>query len=286
MKFAWIDRHKEDFDVNCMCSILQVSRSGFYAWRKRPPGRKSLRKRELVGSIREAFHASHGIYGSPRIAADLADQGCHACVNTVAKYMREAGLASKIKRRFKVSTTDSVHGYPAAPNLLARDFVAEGPNRKWCCDITYVPTAEGFLYVAAVIDCFSRRIVGWSMADHLRTSLCLDALAMAVARRSPAAGLMHHSDRGVQYACDQYRQMLEAQGITASMSRTGDCYDNALMESFWGSMKTEWTQHELYPTREDARRSVFEYLEIFYNRQRRHSAIGYMSPELFEASLN
>jgi transposase InsO family protein len=269
-----------------MCSILEVSRSGFYAWHKRPPGSKSQRKDDLLVQIRQVHAQSRGIYGSPRIAAELADQGCRACVNTVAKYMQQAGICSKIKRRFRISTTDSAHDYPVAPNVLARDFQACGPDQKWCCDITYVPTAEGFLYVAAVLDCFSRRIVGWSMADHLRAELCLDALAMAIARRSPDAGLVHHSDRGVQYASSEYRQFLEEQGIIASMSRSGNCYDNAMMESFWGSMKTEWTHHELYPTREDARRSVFEYLEIFYNRQRRHSAIGYMSPEQFEASLN
>lgn len=286
MKFAWIDQHKELFDVNTMCSVLNVSRSGHYAWQKRPPGRKALKKRELLAMIRKAHEASRGIYGAPRITAELACQGCSASRNTVAKYMRKEGLASKIKRRFRIQTTDSAHGYPAAENLLARDFTASGPDQKWCCDITYVPTAEGFLYVAAVIDCFSRKLVGWSMADHLRARLCVDALEMAIARRRPAAGLVHHSDRGIQYACEEYRQVLEAHGMIASMSRRGDCYDNALMESCWGSMKTEWTHHELYPTREAARRSVFEYMEVFYNRQRRHSAIGYMSPEQFEASLN
>jgi transposase InsO family protein len=185
-----------------------------------------------------------------------------------------------------VSTTDSRHAYPIAPNLLDRQFEASGPDQKWCCDITYIPTAEGFLYVAAVIDCFSRRIVGWSMADHLRAQLCVDALTMALVRRKPKAGLMHHSDRGVQYACCEYRSMLEEHGINASMSRTGDCYDNALMESFWGTLKTEWTDHELYPTHAQARASIFRFMEVFYNRLRRHSAIGYMSPEQFEASLN
>jgi putative transposase len=200
--------------------------------------------------------------------------------------MRHEGLSSKIKRRFRIRTTDADHDYPPAPNLLGRRFTASGPDQKWCCDITYIPTAEGFLYVAAVLDCFSRRVIGWSMAGHLRTELCLDALAMALARRHPKSGLLHHSDRGVQYACCEYRQMLADHGIACSMSRTGDCYDNAMIESLWGSLKTEWTHHELYPTRQDARRSVFEYLEIFYNRQRRHSAIGYQSPEAFEARLN
>jgi putative transposase len=173
-----------------------------------------------------------------------------------------------------------------APEADENRSKASSPNQKWCCDITYVPTAEGFLYVAAVIDVFSRRIVGWAMDDHLRAELCMDALFMAIARRAPDQGLLHHSDRGVQYACHQYQQMLEEHGIEASMSRGGDCYDNALMESFWSTLKTELTHHELYPTRHDARQSIFEFIEVFYNRQRRHSAIGYMSPEQFEASLN
>jgi transposase InsO family protein len=269
-----------------MCQILNVTRSGFYAWRSRPIGKKTARRMDLVKKIQVAHAQSRGIYGSPRITAELADQGIQACVNTVAKYMRAAGIRSKIKRRFRISTTDSGHDYPPAPNLLQRQFAACGPDQKWCCDITYVPTAEGFLYVAAVIDLFSRRIIGWAMSENLQAQLCVDALSMALARRSPEAGLLHHSDRGVQYACEQYRRLLERCGITASMSRTGDCYDNALMESFWGTLKTELTHHETYPTREDARRSIFEYIEVFYNRRRRHSAIGYMSPEQFEASLN
>jgi putative transposase len=269
-----------------MCQILKVSRSGFYAWQKRPESPKAFRKQEVIEQIRNVHAKSHGIYGSPRVTLDLAEQGIKTCVNTVAKYMQEAGICSKIKRRFRVSTTDSRHDCPIAPNLLDRQFEASAPNQKWCCDITYIPTAEGFLYLAAVIDVFSRRIVGWSMADHLRAELCTEALTMAIVRRKPQAGLMHHSDRGVQYACQEYRQVLQEHGLIASMSRTGDCYDNALMESFWGSLKTEWTHHELYPTRAEAKASVFWYMEVFYNRQRRHSAIGYMSPELFEASLN
>jgi putative transposase len=286
MRFAWIKEHTPEFDVTCMCDILKVSRSGFYAWRKRPAGKKSLARQELLEKIRHVHIQSRCIYGSPRVEAELADQGIDVCVNTVAKYMRQAGLCSKIKRRFRMRTTDSNHGLATAPNRLDRHFDASGPNRKWCCDITYVPTAEGFLYVAAVIDVFSRRIVGWAMADHLRAELCTDALFMAIARRAPDQGLLHHSDRGVQYACQQYQQMLKEYGFQASMSRKGDCYDNALMESFWGTLKTELTYHELYPTRDDARQSIFEFIEVFYNRQRRHSAIGYVSPEQFEASLN
>jgi transposase InsO family protein len=286
VRFAWINQHVWEFDVACMCNILNVSRSGFYAWQRRPASNKTLARRELLEKIRVAHVQSRCIYGSPRVMEELAGQDIAVCVNTVAKYMRQAGICSKIKRRFKVSTTDSNHGLAVAPNRLDRCFEASGPNRKWCCDITYVPTAQGFLYVAAVIDVFSRRIVGWAMDDHLRAELCTDALFMAIARRAPGKGLLHHSDRGVQYACHQYQQMLWEYDIEASMSCKGDCYDNALMESFWGTLKTELTHHELYPTREDAKRSIFEFIEVFYNRQRRHSALGYMSPEQFEASLN
>jgi transposase InsO family protein len=272
--------------MTCLCHTLKVSRSGFYAWQKRPASPKKLARQRLLEKIRQVHAQSRGIYGSPRVEAELAEQGIAVCVNTVAKYMKQAGLCSKIKRRFRPRTTDSAHGLAVPPDRLQRSFAAAGPNQKWCCDITYVPTAEGFLYVAAVIDVFSRRIVGWAMDDHLRSELCLSALAMAIARRAPAPGLLHHSDRGVQYACTSYQQLLEDHGIIASMSRKGDCYDNALMESFWGTLKTELTYHELYPTRAEARQSIFEFIEVFYNRQRRHSAIGYMSPEKFEASLN
>lgn len=286
MRFAWIKDHASEFDVAGMCDALNVSRSGYYARHSRPPGKKTLAREVLLEKIRLAHDQSRGTYGSPRVAAELAVRGVAACVNTVAKYMKQAGIRSKIKRRFRPTTTDATHGLAVAPNDLGRRFQATGPNCKWCCDITYVPTAEGFLYVAAVIDLFSRRVVGWAMDDHLRGELCVEALSMAIVRRTPAKGLLHHSDRGVQYACGQYQQMLRDHGMVASMSRKGDCYDNAAIESFWGTLKTELTHHELYPTRAEARRSIFEFIEVFYNRQRRHSAIGYVSPEQFEASLN
>jgi putative transposase len=286
MRFTWIQQHVLEFDVACMCNILKVSRSGFYASRKRGPSNRTVAREALLEKIREVHLQSRCTYGSPRVVHDLIELGIAACVNTVAKYMQQAGICSKIKRRFRQSTTDSSHGLTVAPNWLERCFEASGPNQKWCCDITYVPTAEGFLYVAAVIDIFSRKIIGWAMDNHLRAELCTDALFMAITRRAPEKSLLHHSDRGVQYACDQYQQLLNEHGIEASMSRRGDCYDNALMESFWGTLKTELTHHELYPTREEAKQSIFEYIEVFYNRQRRHSAIGYLSPEQFEASLN
>lgn len=286
MRFAFVQDHLTEFDVTCMCEVLGVSRSGFYAWRSRPAGIKTLAREALVRQIRQVHVRSRGTYGSPRVHAELAERGVAACVNTVAKYMRQAGIGSKVTRRFRVRTTDSGHGLAVAPNRLDRCFRAKAPDRTWCTDITYVPTAEGFLYVAAVIDVCSRRIVGWAMDDHLRAELCVAALSMAIARRGPDKGLLHHSDRGVQYACAAYRRVLEANGIEASMSGRGDCYDNALMESFWGTLKRELTHHERYATRADAKRSIFEYIEVFYNRQRRHSAIGYVSPEQFEASLN
>ena len=182
--------------------------------------------------------------------------------------------------------SDSTHTHPIAANLLARDFAADRPDERWCCDITYVPTAEGFLYLAVVMDLFSRKIVGWSMADHLRAELCVDALTMALGRRKPQAGLLHHSDRGVQYACERYRQMLEQHQMTCSMSRRGNCLDNAAMESFFATLKTELVHRQEYATRGAAVTSIFEYIEVFYNRKRKHSSLGYQSPEAFEASLN
>lgn len=269
-----------------MCITLNVSRSGYYAWLDRPISPRQQRRQELMEQIRQVHEQSRKTYGSPRVHAELADRRIEACVNTVARLMKQAGLRSKIKRRFVVRTTDSLHPHPIAPNVLDRQFAAEAPDRKWCCDITYIPTAEGFLYLAAVIDLCSRKIVGWAMADHLRTELCVDALAMALERRRPGQGLLHHTDRGVQYACEQYQRLLAEHGIEASMSRTGNCYDNAVMESFFGTLKTELVYHEQYATRNQARQSIFAYIEVFYNRQRRHSAIGYKSPEAFEASLN
>jgi transposase InsO family protein len=274
-----------EFDVACLCNLLNVSRSGFYTWRTRSPSPKTLAREALLAEIRQTHRDSRSICGAPRVHAALARQGVVACVNTVAKCMRQAGIRSKVnQRRFRVSTTQCDPALAAAPNRLDRCFEAAAPNQKWAADITYVPTAEGFLYVAAVIDLFSRRIVGWAMDGHLRAELCVDALSMAITRRGPApgGGLLHHSDRGVQYACAQYRQVLADHGIEASMSRKGDCYDNALMESFWGTLKTELTHHERYPTRAEARQSIFEYIEVFYNRQRRHSTLGYLSPADFE----
>ncbi len=272
--------------MNVMCQMLEVSRSGYYAWIDRPISSRKIRQAELTEQIRQAYELGRGVYGSPRVHAELVEQKVEVCVNTVAKLMKKARIRSKIKRRFVVGTTDSNHRFAVADNLLDREFESDRPNQKWCCDITYVPTDQGWLYLAAVMDLCSRKIVGWSMNTSLEAKLCVDALQMALNRRQPGADLLHHSDRGVQYACDQYQRLLASQGISVSMSRKANCHDNAAMESFFGTYKTESVYQEHYQTVEQAKQAAFEYIEIFYNRQRRHSAIGYMSPEKFEANLN
>ena len=272
--------------MQLMCDILEVSRSGFYAWRHRSPSQRQERQQQLIKQIQAAHQQSRGIYGSPRIFRHLQDQGVQACENTVAKLMKKQGICSRTRRRFVVHTTDSNHPHPIAANELEQDFSAARINECWCADITYVPTDEGWLYLAAVIDVCSRKIVGWSMADHLRADLCIQALEMALKRRSVDARLVHHSDRGCQYACGQYQALLKERCIACSMSRRGNCYDNALIESFFGTLKQELIHHERYKTREQAKASIFEYIEVFYNRKRKHSSLGYLSPEAFEATFN
>lgn len=275
--------------MKLMCDTLAVSRQGYYGFATRPPSASALRRAELTERIRHAFDGSGALYGSPRITAELRGEGVAVSRNTVARLMRQERLHSVAVRRFRAATTDSSHRYEVADNVLDRRFSQPLPDKAWACDITYVPTGQGFLYVAAVLDLCSRRIVGWSMATHLRASLCLDALEMAVAGRRPGPGLVCHSDRGVQYACDAYRRRLERSGLVASMSRRGDCYDNAPMESFWSSYKRELVLQQpgkMFTTIEQAKSQTFKYIELFYNRTRRHSAIGYLSPEAFEAKLN
>jgi transposase InsO family protein len=266
-----------------------VTRGGYYAWSSRqesPPGPRDIRRRELMGEIQKVYEQSRGTYGSPRVYQELKAQGQSVCENTVARLMKDHGIRSVVRRRFRVRTTDSSHAHPVAPNRLERNFDQDLPDKAWCADLTYVPTDEGWLYLACVIDLCSRKIVGWSMADHLRAQLCTEALDMALAGRRPSEGLLHHSDRGVQYACNDYRQLLEEHGIQCSMSGKGDCWDNAVMESFFKTLKSELVYQTHYRTREEARRSIFEYVEVFYNRQRRHSSLGYLSPAQFEAQLN
>jgi putative transposase len=287
VKFAFIkERLAAEFPVDVCCDVLEVSRSGYYAWSRRPRSARAGRREELAAKIRGVHEQNRGVYGSPRVCQVLKSQGERVCENTVADIMKERRIRARRKRSFVPRTTDSAHHRPLADNVLARQFDAPRPDRKWAVDITYIPTDEGWLYLAGVIDLCSRRVVGWSMADHMRVELVSDALGMAVARRDPGAGLLHHSDRGSQYASDDYQRLLAGRGITCSMSGRGDCWDNAVMESFWATLKTELVHHECYATREQARRSIFEYIEVFYNRQRLHSSLGYVSPETFEASLN
>jgi len=286
VKFAFIRDHLREYPVRAACRVLTVSPAGYYAWRDRPASPRERRREHLAARIQTVHVASRRVYGSPRVHEALVAQGEKVCENTVAKVMRQRHIRAKTKKKFVPRTTDSVHDQPVAGNLLNRHFTATLPNQKWVADITYIPTDEGWLYLAGVLDLCSRKIVGWSMAEHLETTLVADALAMAVARRSPQAGLLHHSDRGSQYASDDYQQVLERCGMICSMSGRGECWDNACMESFWSTLKTELVHHERYATREQARQSIFEYIEVFYNRQRLHSALGYLSPEAFEASLN
>ena len=287
MKFAFIQEHKTCWPITAMCRVLGVSRSGYHAWRQRPPSVRARRREQLAAQARAVHEANRGVYGSPRVYHALLAQGVKVCVNTVAKVMRWAGIAGKKKRKFVPRTTDSSMTHQPAPNLLERHFTPGKAGERWVSDITYVPTHEGWLYLAAVLDLGTRKIVGWAMAAEMKAGLALDALRMALTRRGPgrAEQLLHHSDRGVQYASDDYQRLLEDQRIRVSMSGKGDCYDNAAMESFWATLKTELIHEEDYATHEQAQGSIFEYIEVFYNRVRLHSTLGYVSPEAFEASL-
>jgi len=286
VKFAFIRDQLTAYPVEVSCRVLEVSRAGYYAWRDRPESPRQVRRQQLAARIAVVHRENRCVYGSPRICRVLQSAGQRACENTVAKIMREWGLQARRKRKFVPQTTDSRHDHPVARNLLDRQFSAARLNAKWVVDITYIPTDEGWLYLAGVMDLCSRRIVGWSMTDHMQWQLVGDALEMALTRRHPPEGLLHHSDRGVQYACDDYRKLLTDAGMDMSMSHKGDCWDNAVMESFWSTLKTELVHHERYATRDAARASIFEYIEVFYNRKRLHSALGYQSPEVFEAGLN
>lgn len=287
MKFAFIKEHLSAlFPVGVVCDVLDASRSGYYAWLNRPESSRSIRRKELAVAIKAVHEENRRVYGSPRVYKALLAQGHRVCENTVADIMKERQVRAKSKKKFVPTTTDSRHCQPVAANVLDRQFAASMPNEKWAVDITYIPTDQGWLYLAGVMDLCSRKIVGWSMADHMKTDLVSDALTMAIARRSPCQGLLHHSDRGVQYTSDDYTYLLQRHGMTMSMSGRGNCWDNAAAESFWATLKTELVHHEHYATHEQARASIFEYIEVFYNRKRLHSSLGYQSPEAFEAGLN
>jgi transposase InsO family protein len=282
MRFRFIEDRRADFPVRVMCRVLGVSPAGYYAWRSRPESPRSVANRELVANIRQAHRDSHGRYGSPRIHAELNAQGHGASRGRIERQMRCHGIRAIMARPRRCRTTDSGHSFPTAPNLLGRNFSAAARNQIWLADITYIETGQGWLYLAAILDLYSRRIVGWAMADHLRAELPLDALRMAIKAQRPGTGLIHHSDRGVQYASAEYRQVMQTAGFRASMSRRADCYDNAPMESFFHTLKTELVHHRQFGTRKQAERDIFAYIEGFYNQTRRHSAIGYISPMQME----
>ena len=283
MRYQFVEDHRTVWPVSIQCDVLEVARSGYYAWRKRPASGQAQRREELTDRIRAVHAVRHqDVYGAPRIQKELVAQG-HPCNRkTVAKCMKQAGIQAKTVKKFRVSTTDSKHAHPVAENIVDRNFTPSEKNETWTADITYIPTDEGWLYLAAVEDLYSRKIVGWSMSERIDSRLAVDALEMAVQRELPGEGLVAHSDRGVQYASAHYQTLLRKHGLTCSMSRKGNCWDNAPMESFFATLKKELVHHERYRTREEARRSLFEYIEVFYNRVRRHSSLGYLSPLQFE----
>jgi len=281
MTFRFIEENRKQWPVRLLCETLEVSTAGYYAWRERPASVRQQRRDALVVEIR-AIHAEvKARYGSPRSHAELAARGQDCCVNTVAKLMRDNEIAAKTARKFRC-TTDSNHDLPVAENLLDRQFDPTASNESWVADITYIPTREGWLYLAAVADLYSRRVVGWSMAERMESRLVVDALEMAVQRRLPGEGLLAHSDRGSQYASEHYQLLLGRHGIACSMSRRGNCWDNAPMESFFASLKKELVHDADFASRAEGRAEVVEYMEVFYNSKRRHSSLGYVSPAEYE----
>ena len=283
MRFGFIRTEKATYPVRVLCRTLQVSTSGFYAWCRRGLSARALEDAALKVEIRAAHAASKKTYGSPRILEDLKANDRHVGRKRVARLMREEGIEGQRKRRFR-TTTDSRHSHPVAKNHLDRNFTASAPNQVWVSDITYIWTREGWMYLAAVMDVFSRRVVGWSMDSRIDQALALDALDMALRTRQPGSGLLHHSDRGVQYAATAYQEQLRKAGIVCSMSRKGDCWDNAVAESFFSTLKAELVHRMDYASRDQAWASVFDYIEAFYNPRRRHSSLGYSSPLEYEAA--
>ncbi len=281
MRFAFIDVEKARYPVLVLCRVLEVGRSGFYAWLRRPPSARAQADKGLETKIERAFRASRGTYGSPRIRAQLNAEGVPVSKRRVARLMRIRGLCGLRKARF-VRTTDSRHKLPIAPNLLQRDFTATAPNRAWVTDVTFVWTLQGWLYLAAILDLFSRRVVGWAMSAQNDEDLVLAALNMGLRTRRPARGLIHHSDRGGLYCSTNYLAVLKAHGIERSMSRKGDCWDNAVAESFFGTLKQEMLYRRELEPRLAAQTAIFEYLEVYYNPKRRHSTLGFLSPDDFE----
>jgi putative transposase len=264
-----------------MCHVLEVSENGYYNWRKRGKSQRKQDDEQLTERIKDAYDDNRGVYGSPRIHAELKEQGIHCGRKRIARLMREKGISAGRKRQ-KARTTDSSHDSPIAPNLLSRDFTADAPNKKWLTDMTFIATREGWLYLAGVLDAYSRKLIGWAMGKEHDAELVKEALRMALIQRQPGAGLVHHSDRGSEYASKSYQGLLHQHNIQISMSRKGDCYDNAPMESFWGTLKEEGVGKVIFQSRKEAKTAIFDYIEVFYNRKRRHSSLGYLSPVDFE----
>jgi len=281
MKYRFMDRYCSEFRVERMSKVLGVSRSGYYGWRRRPCSRRQRENEQVLMEIKESHRKSKGTYGSPRVTADIRAKGIPCGKNRVARIMRKNGIVARSRRKFK-ATTNSKHNLPVAENLLGQKFHTDGPNKIWVSDISYIPTLEGWLYVAVILDVFSRQVVGWGMSDRLTAEFVIRALSQAIGGRRPLSGLIVHSDRGIQYACAAFKAVLSQYGFRQSMSRKGDCYDNALAESFFHTLKTEHVYFHRYTTRAEARQSIFEYIEMFYNRVRRHSSLGYRSPVCFE----
>ena len=282
MKYAWIEKHRQTYATTMMCELLSVSRSGLNAACVRAPSKRANDDEKLVRQIRDAQGRHRGRYGRRRMTAEISEaQGRPINHKRVARVMREHGLQSHKRRRFRVVTTDSKHAHPIAPNVLERDFDATAPNQKWLADMTYVPTKEGWLYLALVLDLYARKLVGWAMSETMPQELTLSALDVALGWRDPDSGLVHHSDRGSQYAAKDYRKKLKARGITVSMSRKGDCWDNAPMESVNGTLKVECVNDAHFQTRQEARQAIVEYIG-YYNTERRHSSLGNIAPAEFE----
>lgn len=283
MKFQFIQEQSARFLVEKMCRVFKVSRSGYYAWTTRLPSPRQIENEQLTMSIRRIFIQSRKTYGAYRIHLDLMDEGKSCGKNRVAALMQRSGLCAKARRKYR-NTTDSHHHLPLAPDLVKRDFSATEANQLWTSDITYIWTAEGWLYLAIILDVFSRKIVGWAMKERMRKDLILDAIIQAMGRRHHQPGTIFHSDRGSQYASHAVRNLLKQRGFQQSMGKTGSCYDNAITETFFHSLKTELIHGESIETRQQAQQMIFDYIEVFYNRERRHSAIGYLAPAVFEAA--
>ena len=282
MRYQAVREHADRYKVSLMCAALSVSESGYYDWRKRPESARARDNRKLLVQIRASHSRSRCHYGSPRVTEDLREAGERCNEKRVARLMRAHGIRAKRAKKWR-ATTQSSHKLPVAPNVLNRQFLPQAPNQVWAGDISYLWTDEGWLYLAVVLDLYSRAVIGWSMGTQLTASITIEALQMAIRRRKPDAGLLHHSDRGVQYAAKEYQHLLSQHDIVCSMSRKGNCWDNACVESFFSTLKVECVYQRRYRTRDEARRELFEWMELYYNRQRRHSTLGYRSPAQFEA---